>query len=468
LVLYLVGMPLTEVSMGRIFKTWWPLAASWLLMGVELPFITAVVARMAYPKISLAAFGGVIYPLSLIIEAPIIMLLAASTALSKDWDSYRMIRRFMMVASAMLTSIHLLVVLTPLYYVVVGDMMGVPEQIIEPARIGLIIMTPWTWSIAYRRFNQGVLIRFGHSETVGIGTLIRLSADTLVLLVGYTIGSISGIVVGTSAMAAGVLSEAAYSGIVVRPVVRNQLRPAPPLPQPLTWRAFFDFYIPLAMTSLMFLLAQPIGSAAISRMPNALASLAVWPVVSGLVFMFRSPGVAYNEVVVALMDQPRSFTHLRRFTGWLSLITFCALLVVAATPLSTWWFLNVSALSPDLAIMARLSLWLALPLPVMSVLQSWYQGSLLHGRRTRGVTEAVIVYIVSIVLLLAAGVAWGQVAGLYIGLAAMSVSMTLQTIWLGWRSRPVLRRVRARDAETPSLPGSPSDEALPGYNLPAD
>ena len=169
--LYLVGMPPTEITLRQIFKTWWPLAASWLIMGVELPFITAVVARMADPKISLAAFGGVIYPLALIIEAPIIMLLAASTALSKDWDFYQMIRRFMMVTSAILTAIHLLVALTPLYYVVVGDWMGVPQLIIEPARIGLIIMTPWTWAIAYRRFNQGVLIRFGHSETVGIGTL---------------------------------------------------------------------------------------------------------------------------------------------------------------------------------------------------------------------------------------------------------------------------------------------------------
>ena len=203
------------------------------------------------------------------------------------------------------------------------------------------------------------------------------------------------------------------------------------------------------MTSLMFLLAQPIGSAAISRMPNALASLAVWPVVSGLVFMFRSPGVAYNEVVVALMDQPRSYNNLRRFTSWLSLLTFGALLLVAATPLSTWWFVNVSALPPDLAAMARLSLWLALPLPVLSVLQSWYQGSLLHGRRTRGVTEAVIIYLVAIILLLVAGVAWGQVAGLYIGLAAMSISMTLQTTWLGWRSHPVLRSVRLRDADAP-------------------
>ena len=74
-------MPSAPLSSHRIFHTWWPLAASWLLMGVELPVISAVIARLAYPEISLAAYGGVIYPLALIIESPIIMLLAASTAL---------------------------------------------------------------------------------------------------------------------------------------------------------------------------------------------------------------------------------------------------------------------------------------------------------------------------------------------------------------------------------------------------
>jgi len=203
-------------------------------------------------------------------------------------------------------------------------------------------------------------------------------------------------------------------------------------------------------------------------MPNALASLAVWPVVSGLIFIFRSPGLAYNEVVVALMDQPRSYQNLKRFTNWLALLTFLALLLVAATPISTWWFAGISALSPDLAELARISLWLALPLPVMSVLQSWYQGSLLHGRRTRGVTEAVVIYLASITLLLVAGVAWGEVAGLYVGVAAMSVSMTLQTGWLGWRSLPVLRSVRARDSDVPLALESVPDESAAGYNLPAD
>ena len=78
-----------SVDLHKILKTWWPLATSWLLMTVEMPLISAAMARLAFPEINLAAYGGVVFPISLIIESPIIMLLAVSTALSKDRDSYK-------------------------------------------------------------------------------------------------------------------------------------------------------------------------------------------------------------------------------------------------------------------------------------------------------------------------------------------------------------------------------------------
>jgi hypothetical protein len=414
-------------------------------MGAELPALAAVVARLAEPEINLAAYGGVVFPLSLIIESPIIMLLAASTALSKDWASYRKLGRFMMVAGASLTALHVLVAFTPLYYVVVEHLIGAPKEIIEPARIGLMIMTPWTWSIAYRRFNQGVLIRFDHSKAVGMGTMVRLSADILVLLAGYLIGNIPGIIVATSAVAAGVVSEAIFAGIVVRPVIKNQLKLAPPVEVPLTLRSFLDFYFPLVLTSLLTLIVQPIGSAALSRMPLALSSLAVWPVVSGLIFMLRSMGVAYNEVVVALLDEPQSTQSLRRFAFLLTAGTTVILLAITATPLSSLWFEQISGLEPTLAAMAIAGMWIALPMPALSVFQSWYQGVILHGRRTGGITEAVVVFLVACSALLFAGVTWGRMTGLYVGLAAFVIAMLAQTVWLWYRSRLAESRVLERD-----------------------
>lgn len=430
------------LPMRRIVQTWWPLAMSWLLMAAESPALSIVVARLADPEIHLAAFGGVVWPVALIIESPIIMLLSASTALGRDWRSYLRLRRFMMWAGGLLTGLHVLIAFTPLYYVVAERLIGAPAEIIEPARVGLMVMTPWTWAIAYRRFQQGVLIRFGHSRAVGLGTLVRLGVDGLVLLVGYLIHTIPGIVVATGALAAGVIGEATYAGLRVRSVL-DEVRQAPQVGGGLTARGFLVFYAPLAMTSLLNLLVQPIGSAAMSRMPQPLESLAVWPVLSGFVFLLRSAGMAYNEVVIALVDQPGAVRNLRRFTALLTTATTALLLLAAATPLSAFWFGRVSALSPRLATLASRGLWLALPLPGLNVLQSWYQGTIVHSRRTRGITEAILAFLLVTSAILWAGAALGQLPGLYIGMAAFAVGRALQTVWLWWRSRPAMRSLSA-------------------------
>lgn len=433
------------LSMRQVWHTWWPLAASWALMGIELPAVSAAMARFPDPAIHLAAYGGIVFPLSLIIEAPIIMLLAASTALCRDLSSYVKVWRFMMSAGAILTALHALVAFTPLYDVVVLGVIGAPEEVAGPARIGMMIMTPWTWSIAYRRFQQGVLIRFGHSRAVGVGTVVRLIANGLVLVAGFLIGRFPGIVVGTAAVATGVIAEAIFVAAWVRPVVRDRVRPAPPAGEPLTLGAFLRFYVPLALTSLLHLLALPIGSAALSRMPLAIASLAVWPVIHGLVFILRGIGIAYNEVVVALLDEPRSVASLRRFARLLSAATTSALILVASTPLADLWFARLTALSPPLASLAGTGIWISLLMPGLSVWQSWFQGMIVHGRETRGIPEAVAISLTVNALMLLAGVLQGRITGLYVGLAAATFGGLAQMAWLWVRSRPALRAVEARD-----------------------
>ena len=72
------------LSLQDVRAAWWPLAVSWLMMAVEQPAIAAVVARLPDPEVGLGAYGGVVFPIALVVEAPVIMLLAASTELSRD------------------------------------------------------------------------------------------------------------------------------------------------------------------------------------------------------------------------------------------------------------------------------------------------------------------------------------------------------------------------------------------------
>ena len=78
----------------------------------------------------------------------------------------------------------------------------------------------------------------------------------------------------------------------------------------------------------------------------------------------------------------------------------------------------------------------------------------MHSRRTRGITEAMAIFLLVSSAILWAGVAWGQVTGLYIGLMAFGISILMQTAWLWQRSRPAVRAVQARYAA-----GAPSADS---------
>ena len=412
----------------KVFDTWWPLALSWLLMGIELPVLSAVVSRQANPEIMLAAFGGVIFPIALLVESPVIMMLAASTAVSRDLSSFRRLQRFNVLITAVLTGVHALIALTPLFDLVIVPLLDVPPELRDPSMTGLAIMIPWTWAIGDRRFCQGALIRIGHREKIAQGSILRLFATISAgLIVAWAGGS--GVVIATTGLSVGVIVEAMFARFFAQRLVVPSLRQSGPAASPPP-RNLAAFYLPLALTPMLILASQPLAAAGISRMPEALACLAVWGPAGGLVFLVRSSGIAFNEVVIARCEVAGAIGQLRRFawawgTGWTLL-----LLAVAVTPLVDVWFGPMIGLSPELVEIGRSALWLAIPIPLLTFLQSYWQGLLVHAHRTRAVTESVAIFLGVMAVGMAAGMAIGHWNGLIVAMAAFMAGNAAQTLWL--------------------------------------
>lgn len=439
------------MSLRSVYKSWWPLAVSWLLMACETPIVVFFLGRMSHAERNIAAFGGVALPVGFIIEAPILMLLSASTALSRDEASYKKLRFYTHVMGAALTLVHVILVFTPLYHVIAVRILAAPEEVVGPTRECLMFMTPWTWAIGYRRFNQGVLIRFGFSKWVGAGTLVRLCFLTAFLAAACSLSSLSGAAIGGLALTVAVVSEAIFVKWKVAPVRKTHIPAALPVQPLITTRYFFRFYTPLALTALLTMLTQPIGSASLSRMPDPMASLTVWPVLGILVFLFRCTGLAMTEVSVAMLDDPKESRSLFPFCRILMVVTSGLLLIIAATPLSSGWFRFTAALSDDLVNYGRIALLFSVPLPALSVLQSWYQGNLLVAHRTRPITEAIILFLTLSLVLLLIGVKYLPFPGLYYFNFVMLLGTIIQTLWL--------RRAKMRLAA--SAPGSFRGETSP-------
>lgn len=404
-------------------------------MGIEQPAIAAVIARLPETKVQLAAYGSVVFPIALLIEAPIIMLLAASTELSRDRGRYAQMVHYTRLMGVVLTGLHIVIAATPVGPWFIEAALSVPPEVAEASKPGLWLMIPWSWAIASRRTGQGLLIRIGKSRAVGLATGVRLLVSSSVLIAGVLTQRASGVEIGTAALAVGVLSEAAFVHAFVRRVGIPAL-PAESEGEPrLTGLAFLSFYLPLAMTPVVILVIQPVGTAAISRMPDVLGSLAVWPVVVGLGFVLQSVGLAFNEVVVALVGRPGGREVLWRFAWRLALCLSAIWLAFSLSPLAALWFEHVANLPSDLVQPALLGLLIAAPQPASRVLQSWYQGLLVAEHRTRPITEAVVVFGVACGAVLGVGVAWQGTSGVYVAVLGFTAGRAAQTVWLWWRCR---------------------------------
>ena len=433
--------PTSPLTQRRITQTWWPLAAGWFFMTVEIPFLNAVIARNLQPQIHLAAWG-LVFAVALMLASPIMMLLSASTALSRDWPSYGKLNQYSWLLSLSLTAFHAILAYTPLFDIIVVGVLAPPPEVVEPSRLGLRIMLPYVIGLAYRRFNYGVLIRFNRTRAVTIGAFFRLVVDVITYVILHLAGVHNGIVLATTIISMGVVAEAAYSGVRVHAVL-PELRTAPHTGEPVTLAGFTHFYMPLVMTSLLMILVQPMGAAGLSRMPNPLQSLAVWPVINSLIILWTSAGTAFTEAVVVLLDEPRAVTPLHNFTLRMGSLMVGLLLVMNVTPLAKMWFEYVAALPPELSPTANWALWLALLMPGLAFLQSWYTGTLVNGRHTRGVTEAVLLALVINGVVLAAGVLWGNASGVYVAVVGLVGGNIARTVWLFFRTRTTMRRLRS-------------------------
>ena len=401
-----------------ILRFWLPLASTWLMMAFEGPFLAALIARLSDPRYNLAAYG-VAFAVAVIIEAPVIMMLGASTALVDGKTSYLRLRRFTMALNGLTTLAMLVLVATPAYESIFQGWIGLDERVADLTHGALMILLPWPAAIGYRRFHQGLLIRSGSTRLVAYGTAVRLSSMTVTASVLFLVSDLPGAWVGACALSVGVLTEAVVARYLATSEVRYLASADAPAGTPVTYREIWRFYVPLAWTSVVGLAAHPMVTFFMGQAVGSLDSLAVLPVINSLTFIFRALGLAYQEVVITMLGRSASNRGpVLRFAASLGLATSVGLALIVATPLSRVWFQTLSGLDTELYRFALLPAWILIPFPAMSVLLSLQRGLLMHSRNTRPITWATVAEVVAIASILTVLVVRLEVVGAVAAAAA--------------------------------------------------
>jgi len=397
----LMHVPDTRLSQRKIFSFWIPLAATWLMMAVEGPFLAAIIARLPQPKYNLAAFG-VAFAFALLIEAPIIMIMSASTALVDNGQAFQKLRRFTNSLNVGITIIMIIGLIPPIFYVITEDWIGLPRHIARLTHLTTLLFILWPSSIGVRRFYQGILIKNNQTRKVAHGTVIRISSMSLTALILYFFVDLEGAYTGAIAASIGVLCEAVACRIMSRKVVNRLMREKiVAATKPLTYPFIIKFYLPLALTSVLALGVHPMVTFFLGKSRFPIESLAVLPVVNSLVFLFRSLGLSFQEVVITLIGKHKEhYRELWNFALLLSLGVMSLLAVIAFSPLVKIWFGPVSGLSGELSRFAYLPTQILFILPGLTVWISFQRGILVNTKMTAPIIRATALEVLFIILTL--------------------------------------------------------------------
>ena len=409
------------------------------MMSAEGPYVAAIIARMPDAAYNLAAYG-VAFSLAWLVESPIMMLLTAANSLVSDRPSFLALRKFTFRLNAAVTAAMLIGILPPVFRFVTGTLMGLPPEVARLVHVATAILVPWPAAIGYRRFYQGVLVRHGMARRVAYGTVLRLASMSATAAVLALNSSLHGASIGATALATGVLVEAVASRLMARRVVAS-LPDRPAGAPALTQRDIVRFYYPLALTSVISLITGPLLTFFMGRSRQPIESLAVLPVVQSLVFLFRSGGVAFQEVGVALLGRGGEHrAEISRAMRILASGTTVALAVVLFTPLAEVWFHRVSGLPPGLAAFALAPARLLVLLPAMEYWLSYQRSRFILNGQTRAITVATAIEVAGIALVLFVCIGWLGMIGVVAGSVAQISGRLSSNLFLFGASRTSTRR----------------------------
>jgi hypothetical protein len=406
----------------------------------------------------------VLISMSLWIEAPVIDLLSTATTLAKDRQRYLELRRYVMILIAWVTIAHSVFVLTPIYYFVTLRVLSLPTVVAEHARVGLYLMIPWSGFIGWRRFLQGILIRFHRTRLISVGTFLRIITISVMGWSLYFFSKLPPMIIAGCAYVSAVGAESIFIHFASRSTIRREFDRALPLDSategqglaayevvdialtepevaavgskdgPITLRKLMSFHLPLTATTMVALISTPMISAALSHSKDPQLSLASWQVVLTLIWLCRTIEFALPEVIITLYKDAQSAAKLRHFSIGVGLIVAGVMSLAAISGADRFFFSHILGEDAPTVAMAHVAFLCGITLPLIGCQQNYLKGMLTAHHLTTARFMSSLVSFTTLLTTLVIGVRVGLAgvvnAGISLNVSLLSEVLVLFTFWL--------------------------------------
>lgn len=367
-------------------------------MAFEGPYIAAIIGRLPDVKVNLAGYG-IAYSVGLLVESPIIMLMSASTAMVKSRQSYIKLRNFSFFLIIILTLLILVILMKPVYHFIFVERLKLDERLQDVVYYAIAGLIPWSGAIGYRRFYQGIIIKYGKTRLVALGTFTRMSTIIVLALILKHFTSINSALLGTLTLSGAVIIEAIVTRIFAISPVKKVLGVEEK--EELSYYDIVKFYFPMAMTPLIALAVPPLTTFALLKGKNPVESAAIMPVLNSLTFVFRAVGLSFQEVSIALMDKDfKNFVKIRNFMRGLFIFNVLGYGSISFTSLSDYYFIKISGMTKELADMAKIPARILTFIPPFSALLAFQRAVIVKKGVTIHMTIATGIEVLATVSLL--------------------------------------------------------------------
>lgn len=392
---------------------------SGIFFPLARPVINAAMARADDPALSLAAYS-VLFSLTIPLLSPLFGLRQIVTALAVDQDMIRRLGRITLALSAVAT-LPLMVASIPSVYLWIGrHVIGVPDEVAAIGPPAMLVLTTAPIISVARGYYQGILVKYGRANAIGYGALLYLVVSVAVAFPLITAFRVEGALAATLAFTFGSI---AYAFVVWLPYRRLRRETIPERDDDLaddrrSHRHILRQYAPLAVSSILMATVEPVIQTAIARSPGSIVGLAAYPVVISITWLSRVHLWNAQQIVIARVKTLDEYVDVRRFMFSMAAVTSALLAALMIPGVSDWMFGDLIGLEGPIKEMAIRGFPIAITIPALQAARSFYYGTLISKERTGGIQTAAFVRIVVLIVLLAAGVAWGALNGLYLALIA--------------------------------------------------
>ena len=425
-----------SITLLDLWKEFLPLSLSDVTMALGDPLQTTTLAHLPNARNTIAAVG-IARSIAIFFESPIIMILHASNALAPNPASRKALWKFVVLAGGGLSLLLFLIALPGVFPFVGDRLLGIPPALLPIAQQVLLLMGPWAFAIAWRRYFQGLLIHYGQAQAVAEASLWRLGTVALILGWGYLSQTPGGIVAGL-AMVSGAMVEAVVVTIAARRHGVTNL-PQADLTNPLVnalptnLRQVFKFYAPLANSMMVVWGGRVLLVGIIARSQNSALALAAWTAAWGVIVVISNSTRMIQQIIIkyrhTVPDQ-----QLLKFTLTVGFVCSSVLLIMTNTPIGDSIVQTFVGNDRELVDSIKPVLQICSVVPLLVALQNATQGFLVSDGRTGTVNLSTWLGTATLLLIAVLGVNAGM-GGAFAAAIAMVSSLLIEITCLFLKSR---------------------------------